>query len=176
MPRSASSGTSLALNVTGGLTLSTGTVTAPVVTLAATNINLASGALTAGTSLNLSAPTGAITQGTLEEGDSRNSAYFPRLNGEGLDANLRLVDRIRELAEAKGATPGQLALAWVLAQGDDQVGVAPIPGTKRVKYLEENTAAADLTLSPADLEALEAAVPADAVVGDRYGDMSSIDA
>lgn len=120
--------------------------------------------------------TGAITAGTLEEGDSRNSAYFPRLNGEGLQANLLLVDEVRRLADGKGCTPGQLALAWVLAQGDDGLGVAPIPGTKRVRYLEENAAAADVVLTADDLAALEAAVPPGAVVGDRYGDMSSIDA
>ncbi len=118
--------------------------------------------------------TGAITdESSLDEGDSRLSAYFPRLNGEGLRANLRLVDRVRELADRHGCTPGQLALAWVLAQGDD---VVPIPGTKRVRYLEENAAAADVALSAEDVRALTEAVPRDAVVGDRYGDMSSIDA
>ena len=120
--------------------------------------------------------TGAITsESVLEEGDSRRSAYFPRLNGEGLRANLQLVDRVRAIADEKGCTPGQLALAWVLAQGDDELGVAPIPGTKRVKYLEENVGAADVTLTYDDLAALDAAVPRDAVVGDRYGDLSSID-
>ncbi|MEO5661902.1 MAG: aldo/keto reductase [Nocardioides sp.] len=117
--------------------------------------------------------TGTITQGTLEPGDSRTSAYFPRLNGEGLEANLVLVDKVRRIAEDKGCTPGQLALAWVLAQGDD---VVPIPGTKRVKYLEENVGALDVELTADDLAALDAAVPRDAVVGARYGDMSSIDA
>ncbi|WP_309649951.1 aldo/keto reductase [Nocardioides sp.] len=118
--------------------------------------------------------TGAITsEDALEDGDSRRTAYFPRFQGEALDANLVLVARIRELAEAQGCTPGQLALAWVLAQGDD---VAPIPGTKRVTYLEENVGAAAVTLSPEDLAALETAVPRDAVAGARYGDMSSIDA
>jgi aryl-alcohol dehydrogenase-like predicted oxidoreductase len=118
--------------------------------------------------------TGAITsEESLEDGDSRRSAYFPRLNGEGLRANLRLVDRVRAIAEQKGCTPGQLALAWVLAQGDD---IAPIPGTKRVKYLEENVGAAAVTVSADDLAALDEAVPRDAVVGERYGDMSSIDA
>jgi len=116
--------------------------------------------------------TGAIGKGSLEQGDSRTTAYFPRLNGEGLEANLVLVDRIRELAGRLACTPGQLALAWVLAQGDD---VAPIPGTKRVRYLEENLGAAAVDLSPDDVAALEEAVPPDAVVGDRYGDMSSID-
>jgi len=118
--------------------------------------------------------TGAITKAAdLEDTDSRRSPYFPRFSGDNLDANLALVAKIREIAEAKGATPGQLALAWVLAQGDD---VVPIPGTKRVTYLEENVAAAEVTLSADDLDALEQAVPRDAVTGDRYGDMSSIDA
>ncbi|MBC2961001.1 aldo/keto reductase [Nocardioides deserti] len=118
--------------------------------------------------------TGAITdESSLAEDDSRRSAYFPRLNGEGLRANLRLVDRVREIAEEKDATPGQLALAWVLAQGDD---VAPIPGTKRVRYLEENVGALELSLDADDLRRLDEAVPRDAVVGERYGDMSSIDA
>ena len=120
--------------------------------------------------------TGAITtESALEEGDSRRSAYFPRLNGEGLRANLQLVDRVRAIADEKGCTPGQLALAWVLTQGDDELGVAPIPGTKRVKYLEENVGAVDVTLTHDDLAALDAAVPRGAVVGDRYGDLSSID-
>ena len=117
--------------------------------------------------------TGAIRPGTLPEGDSRASAYFPRFTGEALDANLVLVDKVRRFAEDKGCTPGQLALAWVLAQGED---VVPIPGTKRVAYLEENVGAADVHLTAADLAALDAAVPRDAVVGDRYGDMSHIDA
>ena len=118
--------------------------------------------------------TGAITsESSLAENDSRRSAYFPRLNGEGLQANLKLVAAVRAIADEKGCTPGQLALAWVLAQGDD---VAPIPGTKRVKYLEENVGATDVALTAADLAALDQAVPRDAVVGDRYGDMSSIDA
>jgi len=118
--------------------------------------------------------TGAITAtDDLEADDSRRSPYFPRFSGDALDANLALVARIREIADAKGATPGQLALAWVLAQGDD---VVPIPGTKRVAYLEENVAAAAVRLTEDDLSALEQAVPRDSVAGDRYGDMSSIDA
>jgi aryl-alcohol dehydrogenase-like predicted oxidoreductase len=120
--------------------------------------------------------TGAVTRESLEDGDSRAVGRFPRFEGEALDANLALVAEVRSLAEAKGCTPGQLALAWVLAQQSDDLGVAPIPGTKRVKYLEENVAAADVELTSDDLAALEAAVPADAVAGDRYGDMSSIDA
>jgi aryl-alcohol dehydrogenase-like predicted oxidoreductase len=120
--------------------------------------------------------TGAITsEQSLEDGDSRRSGYFPRFQGEALDANLSLVARVREIAETKGCTPGQLALAWVLAQGDDRLGVAPIPGTKRVRYLEENVAATDVTLTDDDLKSLETAVPRDAVVGERYGDMSSVE-
>jgi aryl-alcohol dehydrogenase-like predicted oxidoreductase len=115
--------------------------------------------------------TGAVSADTLEATDSRATGRFPRFEGEALDANLRLVAQVRELAEAKGCTPGQLALAWVLAQGED---VVPIPGTKRVPYLEENVGAADVELTDVDLKALEDAVPRGAVVGDRYGDMSSV--
>ncbi|HWU21876.1 MAG TPA: aldo/keto reductase [Nocardioides sp.] len=113
---------------------------------------------------------------TLEQGDGRASAYFPRFQGDNLARNLELVDRIRALADEKGCTPGQLALAWVLAQGGEDLGVAPIPGTRRVRYLEENVGALDVTLTAEDLAALERAVPRDAVAGDRYGDMSHIDA
>ncbi len=117
--------------------------------------------------------TGRFTSETqFDEGDSRRSAYFPRLNGEGLRSNLELVAAITAIADDKDCTPGQLALAWVLAQGDD---VAPIPGTKRVKYLEENAAAASVELTTDDLARIEQAVPRDAVSGERYGDMSSID-
>jgi aryl-alcohol dehydrogenase-like predicted oxidoreductase len=117
--------------------------------------------------------TGAISRESIAEGDSRGTAYFPRFQEENLEANLALVDRVRAMAEARGCTPGQLALAWVLAQGED---VAPIPGTKRVRYLEENVAALDLTLDANDLEELDRAVPREAVAGERYGDMSTIDA
>ena len=115
--------------------------------------------------------TGRSQYGTAEEGDGRASR-FPRFQGEALDANLRLVDAVKEVAETRGVTPGQLALAWVLAQGDD---IAPIPGTKRVKYLEENVGAADVELTQDDLDALAKAVPPGAVQGDRYADMSTID-
>ncbi len=115
--------------------------------------------------------TGAVTADSLESDDSRAVGRFPRFTGDALDANLRLVDEIKGLAEGKGCTPGQLALAWVLAQGDD---VAPIPGTKRVAYLEENVGALEVDLSDDDLKALEDAVPRDAVVGDRYADMGSV--
>ena len=96
----------------------------------------------------------------------------PRFVGDALAANLALVDRVRTLADRKGVTAGQLALAWVLAQGQD---VVPIPGTKRVRYLEENVAAASLALTDKDLAGLEEAIPANSVVGERYPDMSSID-
>ncbi|UFU06428.1 aldo/keto reductase [Ruania halotolerans] len=116
--------------------------------------------------------TGAVTQESLDAGDSRSTGYFPRFQGENLERNLTLVRALSEIAGQLGATPGQLALAWVLAQGGD---VVPIPGTKRVRYLEENVAAAELVLTADHLAALARAVPADAVAGERYGDMSSID-
>lgn len=120
--------------------------------------------------------TGAIGKDGLGAGDSRAAGRFPRFEGENLDANLALVGQVRSIAEDKGCTPGQLALAWVLAQGDAGVGVAPIPGTKRVRYLEENVGALDVTLTRDDLDALDKAVPRGAVAGDRYADLSTIDA
>jgi aryl-alcohol dehydrogenase-like predicted oxidoreductase len=119
--------------------------------------------------------TGAITQteGAAATADARRSAYFPRFQGDALAQNLTLVDNVRAIATAKGVTPGQIALAWVLAQGDD---VVPIPGTKRVRYLEENVGAIAVDLSASDLEALASAVPREAVAGARYGDMTHIDA
>jgi aryl-alcohol dehydrogenase-like predicted oxidoreductase len=97
----------------------------------------------------------------LDEGDFRRS--HPRFTGENLEQNQRLAAKIREIAEEKGATASQLALAWVLAQGED---IVPIPGTKRVSYLEENWGATELELTAADLERIEAELPA--VAGDRY--------
>jgi aryl-alcohol dehydrogenase-like predicted oxidoreductase len=93
----------------------------------------------------------------------------PRFTGEAFAANLRLVDAVRDLATAKGCTPGQLALAWVLAQGPD---VVPIPGTKRVAYLEENAGAAAVELSADDLARLDAIAPPGAAQGSRYVDAS----
>ena len=114
--------------------------------------------------------------GTITSTDSLAPDDFrrqnPRFIGDALAANLALVNRVRSVAERKGVTPGQLALAWVLAQGDD---VVLIPGTKRVRYLQENVAAAFVELTDEDLAELQQAVPADAVVGERYPDMSSID-
>ncbi len=89
---------------------------------------------------------------------------LPRFTGENLDANLALVDRVRSIAARLGATPGQVALAWVLAQGND---VAPIPGTKRRKYLEENAGSLSVELTAEDLAALSELTP----VGTRYPDM-----
>jgi len=113
----------------------------------------------------------------LEAADSQVTGRFTRFEGEALDANLALVAEIEKIAVGKGVTPGQLALAWVLAQGEHHdAGVAPIPGTKRVKYLEENVGAAAIALSVDDRAALETAVPRDAVTGDRYADMSTVGA
>ena len=89
----------------------------------------------------------------------------PRFQGENFRKNLELVAAVERLAASKGTTAAQLALAWVLAQGDD---IVPIPGTKRVKYLEDNVAAVELKLTPADLAALDAAFPRSAVAGERY--------
>ncbi|MFZ0089030.1 MAG: aldo/keto reductase [Solirubrobacteraceae bacterium] len=114
--------------------------------------------------------TGQITTpADLAEDDFR--ATNPRFMGENFDRNLKLVDRIRELAREKDSTPGQLALAWVLAQGRD---IVPIPGTKRRAYLEENVAAVDLELSEEDRARIDEVAPFGAAAGDRYADMSSI--
>ena len=96
----------------------------------------------------------------------------PRFQGENFDRNLELVDRVREIAEEKDVTPAQLALAWVLRQGDD---IVPIPGTKRAHYLEENARAAEVELGDEDLARIEDAFPKGATSGERYPDMSSID-
>jgi len=95
---------------------------------------------------------------------------IPRFQSENLDRNLALVARLQEIAAVKGCTPAQLALAWVLAQGDD---IVPIPGTKRRAYLEQNMAAVDLRLSGADREALEGLFPRGAAAGDRYSPSSA---
>jgi aryl-alcohol dehydrogenase-like predicted oxidoreductase len=100
----------------------------------------------------------------------------PRFQGENAARNLELVDRVREIADEKGVTAGQLALAWVMAQSGRAGGpvVVPIPGTKRVAYLEENAAAADVRLTDDDLRRLDEAAPVGATAGDRYADMSSV--
>jgi aryl-alcohol dehydrogenase-like predicted oxidoreductase len=90
---------------------------------------------------------------------------MPRFQDENFERNLGIVRQIERLAQAKGVKPGQLALAWVLAQGDD---IVPIPGTKRRAYLEENVAALNITLAASDLEQISRAVPRGAAAGDRY--------
>jgi aryl-alcohol dehydrogenase-like predicted oxidoreductase len=105
----------------------------------------------------------------LEQGDFRR--HNPRFQGENLSRNLELVSRVREIAADKDCTPGQLALAWVMAQGDD---VVPIPGTKRRTYLEQNVAAVELRLDAEDLQRLDEAAPVGAAAGDRYPDMSAV--
>jgi aryl-alcohol dehydrogenase-like predicted oxidoreductase len=106
--------------------------------------------------------TGAAATETLTRDDLRHSD--PRFQGDHGERNHALVDELKRVADERRITPAQLALAWLLAQGDD---VVPIPGTKRIDRLEENAAAADLTLSTADLERLEAAAPRSAWAGDR---------
>ena len=108
--------------------------------------------------------TGAIKSPDDFEADDYRR-HSPRFQGENFAKNLALVTKVEELAAKLSCTPGQLALAWVLAQGDDLV---PIPGTKRRKYLEENVAAADVTLLDADLAAIDAIFPSGAAAGLRY--------
>ena len=105
----------------------------------------------------------------LEASDFRRAN--PRFQGENFQKNLELVERVEELAAEKGCTAAQIALAWVLAQGED---IVPIPGTTRVKNLEENVAALDVELSDEELRDLEAVFPKGAAAGDRYADMSPI--
>jgi aryl-alcohol dehydrogenase-like predicted oxidoreductase len=110
----------------------------------------------------------------LDENDFRR--HNPRFQGENFTRNLQLVDRVREIAEEKGVTAGQLALAWVMAQSDrdGRPTIVPIPGTTRVAHLEENAAAADIELTEDDLRRLDEAAPVGAAAGERYPDMSSI--
>ncbi len=104
----------------------------------------------------------------LPEGDTRVQR-FPRFREANFDRNLALVEHVRDLAGRKHCTPGQLALAWVLAQGDD---VVPIPGTKRLRYLEENLASVDVALDDEDLAWIDAHIGEAA--GDRYADMGTV--
>lgn len=105
----------------------------------------------------------------LDPGDARRT--HPRFQGENFVKNLELVERVKEIAMKKGITPSQLALAWVLAQGSD---VAPIPGTKKIKYLDENIDALDVVLSPDDLQLIDKAAPKGVTEGDRYANMSNV--
>jgi aryl-alcohol dehydrogenase-like predicted oxidoreductase len=110
----------------------------------------------------------------LEENDFRR--HNPRFQGENFARNLELVGRVREIADEKGVTASQLALAWVMAQSDRSGNptIVPIPGTKRVSYLEENAAAVDIELTDEDLRRLDEAAPVGAAQGDRYPDMSTV--
>jgi aryl-alcohol dehydrogenase-like predicted oxidoreductase len=101
----------------------------------------------------------------LSQDDYRLNA--PRFQRENLDRNVKLQERLELIAREKGCTPAQLALAWLLSQGDD---IVPIPGTKRIKYLEENAAAVKIKLSPSDLARIAEAIPSEAVAGPRYSE------
>jgi len=114
--------------------------------------------------------TGAVQSvENLEPGDFRR--HNPRFAGGNLERNLELLARVKELAAEHDCTPGQLALAWVMHQGED---VVPIPGTKRRAYLDENVQATELELSAEDLERIDEAAPVGAAAGDRYPDMSAV--
>jgi aryl-alcohol dehydrogenase-like predicted oxidoreductase len=114
--------------------------------------------------------TGTIrSEDDLEPDDRRR--HFPRFRTESFEHNLALVRVVAQLAEEKGVTPGQIALAWVLSRGED---VVPIPGTKRRRYLEENAAASEVELTDGELARLEQAFPVGVAAGDRYPDMSTV--
>jgi len=102
----------------------------------------------------------------LEDGDLRKMAYFPRFQGDNLASNVALADLIAQMASDRGVTPAQLALAWLLSKD----GVLPIPGTRKIERLEENAKALEIELGDADIQALEAATPPDAVKGTRYAE------
>lgn len=105
----------------------------------------------------------------LPEDDFRHN--HPRFQGDNFYQNLKLVDKVKQIAAEKQVTAGQLALAWVLAQGQD---IVPIPGTKHLNYLKENIAALDIKLTSEDLKRLDQAAPIGAAAGTRYADMSSV--
>ena len=116
--------------------------------------------------------TGAITSLDDLAADDRRRTY-PRFQGENFESNFAIVDAVKAIADTKGVTPAQLALAWVLAQGND---IVPIPGTRKVSRLEENLAALDITLSDTEITALNSAAPIGITSGERYPDMSSVNA
>jgi aryl-alcohol dehydrogenase-like predicted oxidoreductase len=97
--------------------------------------------------------------------------HSPRFQGENFQKNLQLVERVQEIAAEKGVTASQLALAWLLAQGED---IVPIPGTKRRRYLEENVGTVEIALTPAELSRIDEVAPKGAAAGDRYPDMSTV--
>jgi aryl-alcohol dehydrogenase-like predicted oxidoreductase len=103
----------------------------------------------------------------LESDDRRR--FFPRFQGENLRKNLELVGRIGQIAERKNCKPSQLAIAWLLTRGAD---IVPIPGTTRIRHLEENAAALDVRLTPEDLEGIDRAAPINAAHGLRYPDQA----
>ncbi|NJN57820.1 MAG: aldo/keto reductase [Leptolyngbyaceae cyanobacterium SL_5_9] len=105
----------------------------------------------------------------LAEDDYRRQS--PRFQGENFQKNLQVVEQVRAIAQEKGVTPSQLALAWLLAQGED---IVPIPGTKRRQYLEENVGATEITLTAKELQRMDAVAPKGVAVGDRYADMSTV--
>jgi aryl-alcohol dehydrogenase-like predicted oxidoreductase len=105
----------------------------------------------------------------IPEGDWRR--WSPRFQGENFQQNLRLVERVKEIAARRKVAPSQLALAWLLAQGDD---IVPIPGTKQRRYLEENVAAVTIALDAQELRQLDEAMPRGATMGQRYPDMSAV--
>ena len=116
--------------------------------------------------------TGAIKSiDDLAADDSRRNQ--PRFKGENFAQNFEIVDAVTKIANEKGVTTAQLAIAWVLAKGED---IAPIPGTRKISRLEENLASLDIKLTPADIEALDIAAPSGAAAGDRYPDMSTVNA
>jgi aryl-alcohol dehydrogenase-like predicted oxidoreductase len=114
--------------------------------------------------------TGAFKQATDLAADDRRHSH-PRFQGENFQKNLTLVRHIEELAKARGVGAAVLALAWVLARGND---IVPIPGTKRVKYLEENLGAAGFELTASELETLDRAAPPNSTAGNRYADMAHV--
>ena len=109
------------------------------------------------------------SQADLDPGDYRN--FDPRFQGENFGRNLAIVEQVERIAAGKGCTAGQLAIAWVLAQGDD---IVPLFGTRRLAYLEQNLAALDIVLDADDLRRLNDVAPPAAVAGDRYMDMSAV--
>lgn len=118
--------------------------------------------------------TGAITDADSITGERDMRSNMPRFQGDNLAKNLSLVEQLSELADAKGCTKGQLALAWLLAQGDD---IVPIPGTKRVSYLEENTAASEIELNDDEVDRIDQLFAQDNIAGERYAPagMKSLD-
>jgi aryl-alcohol dehydrogenase-like predicted oxidoreductase len=109
--------------------------------------------------------TGTIRDVGVDLVDGDHRLKFPRFQDENLRHNLRIVDRLKEVAERKGCTLSQLALAWLLTKGDD---VVPIVGTKHTRYLDENLGALTVELSPEDLDRIEAIAPPGAAAGERY--------